>query len=111
MEVKVIKFERHLEMQKVGVTFSVKKVDTGFASTFGGLVDMTGTDDEMVSKALEIIQPDIKYWLTTEKNVVGKTFTISIPEPEPEQTVEVPVTNTEEQTVEVPLSSTDQIDS
>jgi len=91
MEVKVIKFERHLEMQKVSVTFSIKKTDTGFATTMAGLVDMVGTDDEMVTAALEKIQPDIAYWITTEKNVVGKTFTISIPEPEPEQTVDVPL--------------------
>jgi hypothetical protein len=95
MEVTVIKFERHLEMQKVSVTFAVKKTDTGFATTMAGLVDMVGTDDEMVTKALEIIQPAIVYWLTTEKKVVGKTFTIPIPPPE-------------QQTVEVPLSSSDQ---
>jgi len=109
MEVKVIKFERHLEMQKVGVTFSVKKIDTGFASTFGALVNMVGTDDEMVAKALEIIQPDIVYWLTTEKNVVGKTFTISIPEPEPQPE---PQPEPEPETVTIPeLSSTNQTNS
>jgi len=100
MEVTVIKFERHLEMQKVSVTFAVKKTDTGFATTMAGLVDMVGTDDEMVTAALEKIQPDIAYWITTEKNVVGKTFTISVPPPEPQPEPE--------QTVDVPLDSSNQ---
>ena len=105
MEVKVIKFERHLDAQKVSVTFSIKKLDTGFATNLGALVDMQGTDDDIVNKALEIIQPDIVYWLSTEKNVIGKTFTIDLPQ--------VPVTDNV-QTVEVPtenLVSTDQTNS
>ncbi len=107
MEVKVIKFERHLEEQKVSVTFAIKKTDTGFATTMGRLVDMVGTDDEMVQKTWENIQTELKYWLTTEKNVIGKTFTVPLPDlstvTQNTQTVDVPVT--EPVTEETPLSS------
>ena len=105
MEVKVIKFERHIDIQKVSVTFSIKKIDTGYATTLVGLVNMEGTDDDMVTAAWNLIQLDIEYWLSKEKNVVGKTFTVPIPAPTPKP---------EEQTVEVPtqdLNSTDQTDS
>lgn len=98
MEVTVTKFERHLDMSKVSVTFSIKKIDTGFATTMAGLVDMQGTDDQMVSAAWELLQPDVKYWLTTEKKIVGSTFTVPVPEPETE-VVTVP---------EIPLDSSDQ---
>jgi hypothetical protein len=77
MEVTVIKFERHLEMQKVSVTFSIKKLNTSFATILASLVDLQGTDDEMVKAAWNHAQPDVNYWLsTTEKSVVGASFKV-----------------------------------
>lgn len=78
MEVTVIKFERHIDMQKVSVTFSIIKTDTGFATIMAGLVDLVGTDEEMVSAAWNSLQDSITYWLSTEKQIIGKKFTVSI---------------------------------
>lgn len=80
MEVKVIKFERHLETSQASVTFSIKKLNSNFATTMAGLVNLQGTDNEMVSAAWNDIQGAVTYWLsTTETSVVGSTFTVPLP--------------------------------
>ena len=80
MEVTVTKFERHLETQQASVTFSIKKLDTGFATTTASLVELKGTDDEIVKAAWENAQYSVNYWLSTEKQIVGSKFTVAIPE-------------------------------
>ncbi len=101
MEVKVIKFERHIDIQKVSVTFSIKKIDTGYATVMASLINMEGTDSEMVKTAWDNLDDRVKYWLTTiEKDVVGSTFTVEIPTIEPEQTVEVPLSSSDQTNTE-----------
>jgi hypothetical protein len=82
MNVRVTKFDRFIETSQVCVGFYVGHPSVGKGLYVDSLVNMQGTDADMVDVAWSTLLPRVTEWVKAEQSkltsTVGSTFTVPI---------------------------------
>lgn len=79
MEVTVKKIVRNVNADSASVTFFIKHPTVDAAMTTAGLVQLTETDESLVSNAWAQVLPSVTSWIqTTTSSIQGKTFLVPV---------------------------------
>jgi hypothetical protein len=79
MEVTVKKIVRNVDANSASVTFFIKHPTVDAAMTTAGLVELTETDESLVSNAWAQVIPSVTSWIqSTTSSIQGKTFLVPV---------------------------------